>query len=107
MGEEPAFNDELLLHGGTVGAVLLLFLGELLEAFPFLTQPFLQLLLLLQQGSDAALQLLTATAAAPRPWIAYVMKLSEPASPSLHVSRSWGRYCTDADAADAHPSTRA
>ena len=55
---------ELLLHGVSVGTVLLLLLGELLQSFPFLPQPFLQLLLLLQQGSDVALQLLTAATAA-------------------------------------------
>ena len=39
---------ELLLHGVAVGAVLVLLLGELFQPFPFLAQPFLQLLLLLQ-----------------------------------------------------------
>ena len=53
-----------MLHGVAVDAVLVLLLGEFFQPFPFLAQPFLQLLLLLQQGSDATLQLLTATTAA-------------------------------------------
>ena len=40
-----------MLHGVAVGSVLVLLLGELFQPFPFLAQPFLQLLLLLQQGA--------------------------------------------------------
>ena len=54
---------ELLRHGVAVGAVLSLFLAKLLLPFLFLPQPFLQLLLFLQQRGDCALQFLPPAAA--------------------------------------------
>ena len=53
---------ELLGNGVAVCAVLGLFLAKLLLPFLFLPQPFLELLLFLQQRGDCALQFLTPAA---------------------------------------------
>ena len=54
---------EPLLHRQFIGSVLLLLPAQFLQPFRVLAQPFLQLLLLLQQGREAALQLLAALVA--------------------------------------------